>query len=59
MTKSYSHRWDAYYISETGEWTENKCSDPNCEFCSDRPEKYPVEQGPDNWKDHIDLLTVS
>lgn len=30
---------DAYWCEECGEWIERKCSDPECEFCKDRPEK--------------------
>ena len=36
----YSRKYDAYYDLETLEWTEKKCSDKDCEFCSVRPEKY-------------------
>jgi len=35
----YSEQYDAYYNSETNEWTEDKCDDPNCEFCGNRPDK--------------------
>lgn len=35
----YSEEYDAYYIVETGEWVDSKCSDPTCEYCTNRPEK--------------------
>lgn len=33
----YSEEYDSYYNQATNEWTEDKCSDPNCEYCSTRP----------------------
>ena len=33
----YSAKYDAYYDEELNEWTEPKCSDPECEFCTNRP----------------------
>jgi len=39
----YSEEYDAYYIVETGEWVESKCDDPTCEYCVNRPERFPVE----------------
>ena len=35
----YSERWDAYYSKSKNEWAEGKCSDPDCMFCTKRPEK--------------------
>jgi hypothetical protein len=35
----YSEEYDAYYNAKTNEWTEDKCDDPACEFCKNRPEK--------------------
>lgn len=35
---AYSHKYDSYYNPDTGEWLEQKCSDPDCEFCADRPD---------------------
>lgn len=35
----YCEACDAYYDSETDEWTEPACDDPECEFCADRPER--------------------
>ena len=44
QTVLYSEEYDAEYIAETGEWIEGKCSDPNCEFCANRPERFPIEK---------------
>ena len=35
-----SDKWDAYGCLDCGEWLQPKCSDKNCEFCVDRPEKF-------------------
>lgn len=35
----YSKKYDATYCPVCGEWREKKCTDENCEFCKDRPEK--------------------
>ena len=40
----YSEEYDANYDDETNEWTESKCSDPNCDYCSRRPER-PISDG--------------
>lgn len=40
---SYSSKWDAFYYDDTKEWTEPRCSDPQCEFCKDRPNTYTGE----------------
>lgn len=37
--RSYSERWDAYYCNKCDAWIEDRCGDPDCEFCRDRPEK--------------------
>jgi len=37
-TSLYSEEHDAYYCKECDTWNEVKCSDPDCEFCKDRPE---------------------
>jgi len=34
-----SEKYDAYYCPDCDVWLENKCKDPDCEFCSRRPEK--------------------
>ena len=31
--------FDAYYCKDCNEWIDEKCFDPECEFCKDRPEK--------------------
>jgi hypothetical protein len=36
---AYSKEYDAYYNQATNEWIDHKCCDPNCEFCTKRPEK--------------------
>lgn len=30
---------DAFFCPKCDEWLERKCSDENCEFCQNRPEK--------------------
>lgn len=40
---AYSEEYDTYYNEETNEWIEDKCDDPNCEFCINRPDK-PLEK---------------
>lgn len=39
LLTAYSEEYDAHYNKETGEWLEDKCDDPNCEYCTGRPEK--------------------
>lgn len=34
-------QYDAYYDVSTREWLEQACTDPECEFCPNRPEKAP------------------
>ena len=41
MVVEYSVRYDAEYDPETMTWIEEKCSDVDCPFCKDRPEKVP------------------
>lgn len=36
--KLRNEKYDAYYDSDTGEWLEDKCNDPECKFCKDRPD---------------------
>lgn len=43
---AYSEEYDTYYNEETNEWVEDKCDDPNCEFCVNRPDK-PSEKNND------------
>ena len=39
--KRYNERFDAYYETDTNEWLESKCDDPECDYCSGRPYKPP------------------
>ena len=38
-TSGYSERYDAFYDTKENVWLDDKCSDPECEFCADRPER--------------------
>lgn len=33
----YSKEYDSYYDPKTDQWTESKCNDPTCEYCTRRP----------------------
>lgn len=35
----YNEEYDSYYDDELDYWTESKCNDETCEYCSRRPEK--------------------
>lgn len=35
--KEYSEQYDCYYCQPCNKWTEDKCDDVECEFCSIRP----------------------
>jgi hypothetical protein len=35
----YSEKHDAKYCVRCLSWLEGRCSDPDCEYCSERPEK--------------------
>jgi len=37
--KSYSQEYDAYYCKSCNKWSESVCDDPDCEFCTTRPNK--------------------
>ncbi len=37
--RSYCLRHDAYYCELCNKWLEEKCNDPDCLYCPDRPEK--------------------
>ncbi|KLU62307.1 hypothetical protein CEB3_c13510 [Peptococcaceae bacterium CEB3] len=39
MEKLYSGKHDAHYCKACDTWLEVNCHDPECEFCSNRPEK--------------------
>lgn len=33
----YYERFDAYFCPQCNEWSEPKCGNPACEYCSQRP----------------------
>lgn len=35
--RSYSEQYDSYYCKQCDKWFENKCGEPECEFCKNRP----------------------
>ena len=35
----YSEKYDATYDIEKNEWLDGTCSDPECEYCVNRPER--------------------
>lgn len=41
---AYSAEYDAYYNSKTNEWIDYRCHDPNCEYCTNRPDRPMKEQ---------------
>lgn len=40
---NYSEKYDAYYCPLCCEWVDNKCADPGCVFCVNRPSR-PMEE---------------
>jgi hypothetical protein len=36
-TKAYSAEYDTYYCESCNEWLEDRCDEPECEFCTGRP----------------------
>lgn len=40
QNEKYCAKYDSYYDPKTGEWSEEKCDDPDCVFCNNRPDKY-------------------
>ena len=36
---SRSDRHDAYFCEECDRWAEDRCSDPHCGYCSERPDR--------------------
>lgn len=34
----YSIEYDAHYYTDTYEWVDSKCLDPDCEYCQKRPD---------------------
>jgi hypothetical protein len=49
----YSADYDAHYDELSGEWVEGICTDPDCEFCRNRPPRPKVQEPGDpqdmNW----------
>lgn len=37
--KAYFDDYDSYFCPNCNVWLESQCSDPTCEFCSERPNK--------------------
>ena len=37
VPKKYSDQYDCYYCEPCNIWSEDKCNDPECEFCNLRP----------------------
>jgi hypothetical protein len=37
--RQYSEKYDAHFCELCNKWLEDKCSDPGCFFCAERPEK--------------------
>ncbi|SES44419.1 hypothetical protein [Psychrobacillus sp. OK032] len=35
----YYDDFDTYFCPKCNSWIESKCSDPNCKYCPNRPEK--------------------
>ena len=35
----YSDDYDAWYDPEKNVWLDDKCSDPTCKYCANRPER--------------------
>jgi hypothetical protein len=43
--KRYFEEYDAFYCIKCMKWLEKKCDDPECEFCSERPERPEQKNG--------------
>ena len=37
--RKYNDKYDSYYCSKCMTWTEKKCGDPECNYCTKRPER--------------------
>jgi len=37
IPKKYSEKYDAYYCESCNVWSEDICTDRDCEFCNNRP----------------------
>jgi len=35
----YYDDFDTYFCPKCNSWSESKCSDPSCKYCTNRPEK--------------------
>jgi len=35
----YYDKFDTYFCPACNRWTESRCSDPDCNYCLNRPEK--------------------
>jgi hypothetical protein len=35
----YSEQYDANYSPVRNEWLDDRCDDPTCEYCKDRPQR--------------------
>lgn len=42
-TKIYHEGFDAHFCPECNEWQEPACSDPECDYCSQRP-AHPLQE---------------
>lgn len=36
-TRLYSDKYDAYFCDFCNKWLEEKCTDPECDYCTKRP----------------------
>lgn len=50
----FSEAYDAEYYADTGEWVDPPCSNPECRYCSRRPERFPISQ----WDRPFDLPSL-
>lgn len=37
--QKYNANYDSYYCELCNKWLEEKCNDPECEYCIGRPDK--------------------
>lgn len=52
-TQQYSKKYDAYYCEQCNIWLEDKCNDPECEYCPSRPET-PIQSVSELGPEHLD-----
>lgn len=43
VPKKYSKEYDCYYCDSCNIWSEDKCSDDDCDYCAARPDKPVIE----------------